>query len=386
MTPGARVAAAIEILDTYLAGTPAEQALTSWGRNHRFAGSKDRAAIRDHVYDALRRLRSSEALGGASTGRAIMIGCLRSLEIDPQTLFTAEGYAPEFLTDDEINCAADMSRSERFDCPEWLLPHVDESLGGDADQVLEALRHRAPVFLRANLARTSVEDAQAVLMQDVISTQPHPLAKSALGVTENPRKINGSTAFRDGLVELQDAASQAVIETLQITPGMRVLDYCAGGGGKSLAMAALGAEVVAHDIAPDRMKDIAARAERAGCRIQTATTEELSSLAPFDLVLADAPCSGSGSWRRAPHGKWLMSPERLDEVLAAQRQVLSQIGRFVTSDGMLAYATCSFLKVENRDQVDDFTAKYPQYKCVFDQSYSPTEGGDGFYIAHLKEK
>nr|WP_282569161.1 RsmB/NOP family class I SAM-dependent RNA methyltransferase [Aliiroseovarius sp. S1339] len=367
-----------------MSGTPAEQVLTGWGRSHRFAGSKDRAAIRDHVFDALRRLRSSAALGGGENGRAIMIGLLRGQGIDPDILFTGEGHAPDILTEDERQPSAAPTRAQRLDCPDWLLPLFDESLGANADDVLAALRHRAPVFLRVNTARATVGEAQSALASDGIATRPHSLAATALEVMENPRKINGSQAFLKGFVELQDAASQAVVEALEITPGMRVLDYCAGGGGKALAMAALGANVVAHDIAPARMKDIPARAERAGCHIQIATPDTLAEMGQFDLVFADAPCSGSGSWRRAPQGKWLMTPERLAALLATQKEVLSQLPTMATSAGEIAYATCSVLTAENRAQVDDFLPENTDYACDYDHSFSPLDGGDGFYVARLK--
>ncbi|MCK8484008.1 RsmB/NOP family class I SAM-dependent RNA methyltransferase [Aliiroseovarius sp. S2029] len=386
MTPGARVAAAIEILDDYLSGTPAEQALTGWARRHRFAGSKDRAAIRDHVFDALRRLRSATGLGGGKTGRAIMIGLMRGQGVDPDTLFTGEGHAPAPMTDQERSFTATLSRAERLDCPDWLLPQVEESLGPETEAVLEALRHRAPVFLRVNTARTTREGVQRTLAQEGIVAQPHPLASTALEVLENPRKISGSQAFLQGLVELQDTASQAVVEALQVKPGQRVLDYCAGGGGKALALAALGAEVVAHDIAPARMKDLPARAERAGCKIDIATPDTLRDFGSFDLVFADAPCSGSGSWRRAPQGKWLLTPDRFAALLDTQRMVLSQLPALAASGGAIAYATCSVLKPENRGQVDRFLAHHAEFDVVREQQFSPLDGGDGFYIARLEGK
>ncbi|MCK0138862.1 RsmB/NOP family class I SAM-dependent RNA methyltransferase [Aliiroseovarius sp. F47248L] len=384
MTPGARVAAAIEILDDYLAGTPAEQALTGWARKHRFAGSKDRAAIRDHVFDALRRLQSSAEIGGGMTGRAIMIGLLRGQGNDPDTLFTGEGHAPEALTDQERQPVGDLSRATRLDCPAWLLPQFDESLGGQSDDVLEALRHRAPVFLRVNNVRTSKEEVQIQLAEDGIVTRAHPLASTALEVLENPRKINASRAFLDGMVELQDAASQAVVEALRIVPGMRVLDFCAGGGGKALALAAFGADVVAHDISPARMKDIPSRAERAGCKIQVATPDALARFGTFDLVFADAPCSGSGSWRRTPQGKWLMTPDRFAALLGIQKSILYQLPAKTAADGAIAYATCSVLESENRAQVDQFMEDHSGFDVDLERRFTPLDGGDGFYVARLK--
>ncbi|WP_432450194.1 RsmB/NOP family class I SAM-dependent RNA methyltransferase [Aliiroseovarius marinus] len=386
MTPAARVAAAIEVLDDYLSGTPAEQALTGWARAHRFAGSKDRAAIRDHVFDALRRLRSSRALGGGADGRATMIGLLRGYDIEPDSLFTGEGHAPLPLSTEERADVRGLTRAEALDIPDWLIAQIDDSLGAQADEICERLRHRAPVFLRVNAARTSRDEMQQALASQGILTRPVQLSPMALEVTENPRKINGTIEYQDGLIELQDAASQAVIELLDITPGMRVLDFCAGGGGKALAMAARGADVVAHDIAPGRMKDLPARAERAGVRIQCVDGQALKRAGAFDLVLADAPCSGSGSWRRAPHGKWLLSAQKLDKVLEIQQEILSQLPNFCADTGEIAYATCSFLRAENQDQVSQFQSANPAWQVLSDRQFTPLDGADGFYVARLKRK
>ena len=175
MTPGARVAAAIGVLDAWLAGEPAERALTRWGRAARYAGSGDRAAVRDHVYDALRRLRSSAASGGAMTGRGVMAGLLG--EAVP-ALFGAGGHAPEALSAEEAERLAApppaLSRGEMLDAPDWLLPLVDAAHGPRADTILEALRHRAPVHLRVNLARIDREDCLAALAAEGIEARAHP--------------------------------------------------------------------------------------------------------------------------------------------------------------------------------------------------------------------
>ncbi|SPF76434.1 Ribosomal RNA small subunit methyltransferase B [Aliiroseovarius pelagivivens] len=384
MTPGARVAAAIEVLDSYLSGTAVEQALTGWARGHRFAGSKDRAAIRDHVFDAVRRLSSSQALGGGTDGRAVMIGLLRGQGLDPAELFSGEGHAPSTLTEAEAAISADMTRAQTLDCPQWLLPEFDRSLAAKTDAFLDSLRSRAPVFVRANLAKCDRDTAVSILAEDGIETCPSSLASTALEVLTNPRKIKSSRAFLEGFVELQDAASQAVIEDLNIQPGMRVLDYCAGGGGKALAMAALGADVTAHDLSWERMKDIPARAERAGVAIRRVRHGELETLRGFDLVLADAPCSGSGSWRRAPHGKWLLTPDKLAEIHTAQQEILSSMPGFLKPTGRMAYATCSVLCSENRDQVDLFLKHHEIFNLTAECQFTPLDGGDGFYLAQLQ--
>jgi 16S rRNA (cytosine967-C5)-methyltransferase len=256
-----------------------------------------------------------------------------------------------------------------------------DSLGDDLAPVAGLLRRRAPVFLRVNMARATRDQALAALAGDQIETVPHDLSATALEVTQNPRRVQQSKAFLDGLVELQDAASQAVIDLLP--QGGRVLDYCAGGGGKALALAARGADVVAHDADPRRMRDIPIRAARAGVTIRTAQTADLPGLAPFDLVLCDAPCSGSGAWRRSPDGKWALTPERLGALCETQAAILLKAARLVGPGGKLAYATCSVLMAENGAQIQGFLARQSGWQLDFERQFSPLEGGDGFFACCL---
>lgn len=390
MTPAARIAAAIEILDRNLSGIPAEQALTGWARGHRFAGSGDRAAIRDHVFDALRCRRSFAALGGRAgrpTGRALMIGALRAAGVDPATIFTGEGHAPPPLTPAELR-PDEMTETEALDCPDWLAAPLRQSLGADFASVMELLRHRAPVFLRVNLARIDRDAAQARLAAEGVATEPHPLAATALRVTEGAARLRRTAAYAEGLVELQDAASQAVVEMLPLADGQCVLDYCAGGGGKTLAMAARARlELCAHDAAPQRMADLPARAARAGQRVAILAGADLPARGPFDLVLLDVPCSGSGSWRRAPEGKWLLDRPRLAELLALQAQILDDAAPLVRPGGHLAYATCSMLAAENGAQVAAFLDRQsgrPGWHLVAQRDFTPLVGGDGFHCSVLR--
>jgi 16S rRNA (cytosine967-C5)-methyltransferase len=379
MTPGARLSAAITVLDRVLAGEPAEKALTNWGRASRFAGSGDRAAVRDIVYDALRRKRTAAALGAGMTGRGLVLGLMR--EAREEGLFSGEGHAPAPPGAGEAGRAPEGA--EALDLPDWLVPLLRESLGAELEPVAAALRQRAPVFLRVNLRKTDLAGAIAALAGEGIVAVPHPLAASALEVTGNARKVQASAAYRDGLVELQDASSQAVVAALPLVEGMRVLDHCAGGGGKTLAMAARAdLKLWAHDIAPRRMADLPERARRAG--IAVTVTERPEAAAPFDLVLVDAPCSGSGSWRRDPEGKWALTPARLEELLSVQAAILDRAAAMVAKGGALAYATCSLLAAENRQQVDGFLSRHGGWTREVERSFSPTEGGDGFYLCVLR--
>ena len=382
MTPAARVQTTIELLDQMLDGTAPEKVLTGWARRSRFAGSKDRAAIRSFFFDALRCKRSYAAYGGAMTGRGLMLGLLKDQQIDPQTLFTGQGYGPTELTSDEGVSNTVLSRGEQLDLPDWLLPVFDASLGAEADATALALRHRAPVMLRANLLKGDRDAALAALAAEQIIAQAHPLATTAIEVTEGGRKVAGSAAFTTGLVELQDAASQAVIETISLRKGLRILDFCAGGGGKALALAAFaGGAVDAWDSDAARMKDIAKRTERAGADI-TCLTEAPSG--QYDVVLCDVPCSGSGAWRRAPQGKWLLSTESLIEFGEVQANILTQAGRLVTPGGVLVYTTCSVLVEENMGRLTEFSAATSAWECDFSQQFLPSAGGDGFFVGHLK--
>lgn len=384
MTPSARISAAIELLDGVIAGGAAERLLTAWARANRYAGSGDRAAIRDLVYDALRCRRSFGWLGGKESGRGLMIGLIRARGDDPDLLFTGGRFAPMPLSEAEAaRPLADAPRGVRLDCPDWLLPHFDAALGTASDTVLEAMRHRAPVFLRVHLGRLSRDGAIAMLADEGIDAVAHGLSPSALQVTHNARRIAASGAYRDGLVELQDAASQAVVDLLPLGPDMRVLDYCAGGGGKLLAMAARApAAFTAHDAEPRRMRDLPARAQRAGL-VDVALAAPGTLAGGFDLVLCDAPCSGSGSWRRAPQAKWDLTPDRLDQLVDIQAEILDHASTLVTPDGTLAYATCSLFGRENHDQIRAFLTRHPGWHCSAEHVFTPLDGGDGFYLALL---
>lgn len=379
MTPGARAAAAIEVLDQVLAGMTAERALTNWGRAHRFAGSGDRAALRDLVFDALRKRRSAAARGGSLTGRGLILGLCR--ETGQETLFSGEGHAPAPPLPSEAGHAPDAEES--LDVPGWLLPGLRQGLGAQTEPVLLALRHRAPVFVRVNLRKATVEAATLALAGDGILATPVPLATAALELTGAVRKLQTSAAYLDGLVELQDASSQAVVEALPLAAGMRVLDHCAGGGGKALAMAAKQAvSVFAHDIAPQRMADLPVRAARAGVSVTLTAAPEAT--APYDLVLVDAPCSGSGSWRRDPEGKWALTPERLAALSVTQGDILHRAAAMVAPGGCLAYATCSILTEENGVQIGRFLEAHAGWQVEHNLSLTPLTGGDGFFLATLR--
>jgi 16S rRNA (cytosine967-C5)-methyltransferase len=387
MTPAARVQSAIEILDEIQAGKPAEQALTGWARRSRFAGSKDRAAIRDHVFGVLRNRRSFAAFGGGESGRALMLGALRAAGTDPQEVFTGLPHAPAALTAQEQDAGrTELDPAEQADLPEWLWARFQSSLGDKALACAQALRQRAPVHLRVNARRAQVPQVIGQLKEQGISAVAHAAAAQALEVVEGERKIRNSALYTDGVIELQDAGSQAIVEALPLSSGMKVLDYCAGGGGKSLAMAALSdLHLYAHDAFPQRMRDLPARAKRAQVRVTLTEQEALPQAGPFDLILCDVPCSGSGSWRRAPEGKWLLTQERLEEIQQIQSDILSHVRQFLKPGGVLAYATCSVLASENEEQVKAALARHDDLSLLNTYHWLPEDGTDGFFLAILSK-
>jgi len=379
VTPAARAAAAIAVLDRILGGEAAERALTGWGRGARYAGSGDRAAVRDLVFDALRCRRSFAALGGGMTGRGLVLGAARDAGIDPALWFDGSAHGPAPVGGEPGRAP---EGAEAHDIPDWLEPPLRAALAADFAPVMQAMRRRAPVVLRVNSARAGREAAIAALAEEGITAVAHPLAPTALEVTAGARRIQQGRAYATGLVELQDAASQAVVAALPLKPGMRVLDLCAGGGGKTLAMAArVGLRLWAHDAHPRRMADLPARAARAGAAVTL--TDRPEATAPYDLILADVPCSGSGSWRRDPEGKWALTPDRLAALTGLQSAILDRAAAMVAPGGILAYATCSFLRAENEDRIAALLAARPGWQRQAERRFSPLDGGDGFFLAIL---
>lgn len=431
MTPAARLAAAIETLEE-VAGRrrPAAQALKDWGTAHRFAGSKDRSAIASLVWDAL-RVKSSAAwlMGcapGEETARAVMLGALaraRGLDADAiAALCTGERHAPAPLTADERArlAAADLSGAPAHvlgDYPQWLEAQLAEAWGERAQEEGRALAQRAPVDLRVNLLAGDREKALAALSH--LDPQPTRFSPWGLRVAVGPDgrapALSAEPAYARGLVEVQDEGSQLAALLTGAEPGWQVLDLCAGGGGKTLALAAMmenKGQIYAADKDGRRLMPIFDRLERAGARnVQVraprGAQDVLADLAGrCDLVLVDAPCTGSGTWRRNPDAKWRMRPGALEQRQREQDETLAQAARFVKPGGRLAYVTCSLLKAENEDRVNAFLAAHADFLpldmahaarkagapdlAAFASPLGPglrltpaSAGTDGFYVALL---
>ncbi len=280
-----------------------------------------------------------------------------------------------------------LSDAARCDLPDWLWPLWKNSLGDRAETIAKVQQGRADVFLRVNMRKGSVADAVDALAKDDVTVMAHPTVAGCLRVVANPRRVKTSAAYLSGLVELQDAASQEAVRRIAVPDGARVLDYCAGGGGKALGFADLyEAEVFAHDIAPQRMRDLPARAARAGVTIETLASDAFDALPKFDVVFCDAPCSGSGTWRRAPDAKWRLKPEDLAAVMQSQDEVLARAAPLVAEGGQLVYATCSVLADENTRTVKAFCKAHPAWHIADEHQRLPDADGDGFYTCILHRR
>ena len=383
MTPGARVAAQIDILEAILSGVPAEKAMTNWARGNRFAGSKDRAALRDLVFQALRCRRSAGALPVPQSARAWAIGALRANGADPNEFFTGIAHAPAALSADDVTPLP--SDRDRLDLQGWVIDLLTQQYGFEQTAEIGAvLRHRAPITLRVNLQKTTRAQLKAELAKAEIETTLNPASDTALTVLSNPRRAVLQPCFEQGWFELQDAASQAVADAIAING--RVLDYCAGGGGKSLALAARsGSKIFAHDISAARMAEIGPRAARGGHEIEVISPQDLANLAKFDTVVCDLPCSGSGAWRRSPEGKWSLTSEDLEAFELLQRDIIAKAITYLAPNACLALITCSIFEAENQAQRRFISDTFPELTFCSTEQYLPSATQDGLYLVIFKK-
>jgi len=388
MTPAARLQAAIEVLDEVIAsarddGAPADAIVTRYFKHRRYAGSKDRRAVRELVFRAIRR--SAER---PDSGRAAIIGLA---EDEPQLIeLFGLPRGPEQLREDEQSSAAEI-------VSEWLRSEISPLV---AESEWPALLERAPLDLRANVARVSRDD----LLSEFAGATSTPLSPWGIRMAPESR-IDDHPAYLGGLVEVQDEGSQLIALACEPGKAQRILDLCAGAGGKSLALAAAApqAEILATDSNRARLSKLPPRVERAGASIESLLLNpprEVEELANWrdgaDLVLVDAPCSGSGTWRRNPEGRWRLTPERLDRVIVLQERLLDIAAELVRPGGRLVYAVCSLLSREGAGQIEHFLQRHSSWIS----EETPIAGGrldgggrlltpghdatDGFFVARLK--
>ena len=382
MQPGARLKAAEEILEDILnRHRPAALALADWGKAHRFAGSGDRNAIGGVVYDALRRRASIAWALGSDAPRALAIGAATSaLGLAPETIALACSGAPhalEPLTETETaglsRSLADAPDNIRADVPEWLWPSFVASFGENAVMEGQKLAERAPADLRINTLKATREKVLKALAEfKAGETALSPVGvrvPAPVGTARTPN-LQSEAAFQAGWFEVQDEGSQLVSMLAGSEPRLQVLDLCAGAGGKTLALAANmqnTGQIYAYDEDRQRLKPIFERVKRAGVRnvqvLRGGDHKALSALGPrFDLVLVDAPCTGTGVWRRRPEAKWKLRPQSLEQRQAEQLAVLNTARSLVKPGGRIVYVTCSLLPEENGGRVAAFLAGAPEFR------------------------
>jgi len=380
VTPAARLAAAIEVIDQVAAARgPADEVLKAWGRAHRFAGSKDRKALAAIVYSAFRaRARSTWSLD-AEDGRALVLGALRWGDHLPleeiAALFSGEGHAPAPLTGEE-RARLDAPPGEapdwvRAGVPAWLAERLRIAFGADwLAEAQAAILPRAPVDLRVNTLRGDLDGALRLLAHEEVI--PERTVFSRLGLRLPPafaRDVQALRAFTSGWIEVQDEGSQIAAWLLDAQPGETVVDYCAGGGGKTLALGAAlhgAGRLIAADVNGKRLAAMGERLARAGVAAEVRRLgpggEGMDDLdAEADLVFVDAPCSGSGTWRRHPEAAWRLTSESVERLSTLQAAILARAARLVKHGGRLVYVTCSLLEAENGAVAASFAAQHPGF-------------------------
>lgn len=375
MTPAAHLQMTIDILEAMAnSEQPADRLLKDWFRTRRFAGSKDRAAIAERVF-AVQRQRGAFAWRmGSDAPRAVVLASVLAANENPAMVFTGGGYGPAELTDNEL---AVIAVPPTADAPLWVRGEFPAFLEGDltrafGDRLLDemtALQSRAPVDLRVNTLRRERGEVLAALIAQGFAAEPTPYAAHGIRIAggEGLAALGRGAMFESGAFEFQDEAAQIASLLCRARPDMRILDLAAGAGGKSLALAAEmrnQGEIVACDIRQPALQELAVRAKRAGAtNIKTHLLDERRPLdETFDTVLLDAPCSGSGTWRRQPELRWRLTPQRLAELVPLQDRLLAQAAKHVKPGGRLVYATCSILPRENEARITAFLGRNPAFK------------------------
>ncbi|MBO5038545.1 MAG: RsmB/NOP family class I SAM-dependent RNA methyltransferase [Alphaproteobacteria bacterium] len=359
MKEASRVQAVIDVLEEVMKDLlPADVLLEKYFKARRYIGAKDRRFIGDTVWGIIRqRIRLSKAFGQNASPRLLTALYLKNQDLE--LLFNGEEYAPAVLSEDEKKALAIAKTFEAYDeadlyeCPKWLFSKFSDK------KLLEALNETAPVDVRANFI--SREQAKDRLRKEGLFFSPTPFSPIGLRSTERVNLKNAMT-FQDGDIEVMDEASQVISLLCNAKAHHKIMDYCAGAGGKALALGALmhnDGVVFAHDINQERLSRIKKRAERLGVlNIKLKNTVEDSD---YDRFILDAPCSGSGVWRRAPDAKFRLSPQKLEDIVKTQQELLEFGAKHTKSGGRLIYITCSVFNEENEKQIEAFLQKHPEF-------------------------
>lgn len=391
MTPTARLAAAIDLL-FQMESTPkrpADAVANNFFRERRYIGGGDRRDVSTQVWAVLRAWRRLEwwlkRAGGEAQPR-LLVGALLVLEGRPveslARAFSGGRYAPDVLEPYEARVLRaleghtldhpDMPEAVSLEVPDWLLPLLQEQFGDQTAAEIAALTAPATLDLRVNLLRTTRAEAAAALLEEGIEAHPTRLSDWGLRITSR-QPVMATKAFRDGLVEIQDEGSQLVVQAVGAGPEMRVLDYCAGAGGKTLGLAmTMGnrGHIVACDVSEPRLDGAVRRLRRAGVHnverhlLVQGDKWAKRRAASFDRVLVDAPCTGTGTWRRNPDARLRLTRIDLDELTAKQSGILDAAAGLVRPGGRLVYATCSVLREENTAQIEAFLVRQPAFSML----------------------
>ncbi len=383
MRDSGKITAAIEILTDFAARrVPVKTCLKDWARNARYAGAKDRAWISGLALDALRKRNSIAAQMNDDSPRALVLGALHflwgvSLE-DLEEFLTEEPHGAGVLTEQEkhalqSSAAKDLPLPIAGDFPDWLEPNVKRAFEEPLAE-MQAFAARASVDLRINTLKADIEKARKATAS--VKAQPSNLVITGLSIPPPPASMKASAvetipAFSKGWVEVQDIGSQLCALAVGDIKGKQVLDFCAGGGGKTLALSAMmgnSGQIHAYDIETRRLAPLFHRGKRAGmrnCQILDPKTSALDALKEkMDVVFIDAPCSGSGTWRRRPDTKWRLSEQQLQTRMREQDQVLRAAAQYVKPGGQMIYVTCSFLHEENEDRLQEFLKDHKEFSCA----------------------
>ena len=412
MTPSARLQAVIDILEGLEAtAQPADRFLRDWARARRYAGSKDRAAISERTYAILRHRSSFAWRMGSGDACALVIASLLAEGLSSDEiadLFDGKAYGAAALSEAERKAVDSLPQGEPplhvcGEFPPFLEAELTRALGPALLDEMIAMQARAPIDLRVNTLKSSREVVLEALRAEGHDAKATPYSPFALRLSsgEGLSKLSATPLFASGAFEFQDEAAQIAALLCAAKPGMRVLDFAAGAGGKALALAALmqnKGEIVAHDTSPARLRPLALRAMRAGARIiETCTDFSAPALAgevasgasrrgAFDIVLIDSPCSGTGTWRRQPELRWRVTPDGLAALTGLQDNLLEQGAPFVAAGGRLVYATCSLLPCENEDRIEHFLSRHAEFvvmpaSAVWPEGTAPPPGLDRFFKA-----
>ena len=378
MRPAARLKTVSDLLPEILgSATAADRLVHYWGRKNRYAGAGDRRDIADQIFAILRHYSKLCALVDSSDPVLVTLAARMVLFDDTldEVCALADGARhaldpPSSEMRARLACVkerdADLEPHERVALPAWLYAEVMSGDLTDAPAVLEKSNARAPLDLRVNTLRGSLAQARQKLADEGVRSRP--LAKVPLALrVEGTGQITSGVVFQSGRVEIQDAGAQIAAGLCQAQPGQTVLDFCAGAGGKTLALAAQmqnKGRLYVHDSDPKRLRPMAARVKRAGVGIvRQMEGDAVAGLkARCQLVVSDVPCSGSGRWRRAPETKWQLTPKSLDELVALQKEILADSAAYVALGGRLAYITCSIIARENEHQIADFLNAHPEFE------------------------